>query len=854
MDKLTAIKIKYDDGTYSDEIPVSVLSENVEWDSTHTLVDVLGSIDVDVTGTIQDQISQLFNEKVSNSQMQNYISSSMPSYITNWLNQNVDPVGSAVVVDKSLSVEGAAADAKVTGNKITNCQSQNTNLSNLYLIQSDATVQSDWLLNRYKNLETNILTPATGYATVHRYNLTTTRKAATMTNSNYEFAINTYSVSSGPSSASLIKGYGWYSANTIITFPAEAQSIVCQVKKIDQTEITNQDLPSIISSFKFFIPTDETLTLSGKPADAKATKEAIEDAVNTESAHRQELEQILKITKKQVPIDYSITLGTEQYPLGWMAGYYDPSTGQPFSGSHRFIRTVTGEGNEIIAPRGAQSLQAIAPEGRYIAVCEYDKNGIFIKRHGKPNNSEGDGTNSVNILVTEGFIYKLYVGFAPAEEDSGQWINSDFINNIKFTFNVSTFSNDSSDYNVLIGDLSNYTIVCAKESNYNDGTAPSVDWYLIQSPDREFFITKDFYSGRLIFTADYDAGYYKYGVLKNGDIIAVYRIEHISTGSDESNRQNPFVYLASENWKIKHTVDFGDSLKPCGWLENCGFCSMPNGDVMFCEYTRPSVVTANCWKIHGDATDPASWTIVKSFQLSGLANEGFKHCHSINYDFYNDVYYLTTGDDDIGAQVWYSTDNGVTWTLSRESSEKYCRVLNMVFTPEYIYWASDTTKADMHYLFRCARTTDGIIDYSTVTELADLYMSGIATYGLVFIEEYNAIVILDKADSARPSVPFRIYDINNNTLYTMETFFTADGTNQQIGFRTEYTEFIPDGPYVLCGFGKKFGLATYRNFIKGLGNAGDPKGWISNVNNLRIKIFKTNNGYRYKIKTAFMPR
>ena len=61
MDKLTAIKIKYNDGTYSDEIPVSVLSENVEWDNTHTLVDVLGSIDVDAKGTIQAQIDKLSN-------------------------------------------------------------------------------------------------------------------------------------------------------------------------------------------------------------------------------------------------------------------------------------------------------------------------------------------------------------------------------------------------------------------------------------------------------------------------------------------------------------------------------------------------------------------------------------------------------------------------------------------------------------------------------------------------------------------------------------------------------------------------------------------------------------------------
>ena len=90
MDKLTAIKIKYDDETYSDEIPISVLSENVEWDSTHTLVDVLGSVDVDITGTIQDQISQLFNEKVSSSQLQNYVTAA-----------NYDGLKKDVVIDRN---------------------------------------------------------------------------------------------------------------------------------------------------------------------------------------------------------------------------------------------------------------------------------------------------------------------------------------------------------------------------------------------------------------------------------------------------------------------------------------------------------------------------------------------------------------------------------------------------------------------------------------------------------------------------------------------------------------------------------------------------------------------------------
>ena len=43
----------------------------------------------------------------------------MPTYITNWLNTNVSPVGSAVVVDSSLTVSGAAADAKAVGDTIT---------------------------------------------------------------------------------------------------------------------------------------------------------------------------------------------------------------------------------------------------------------------------------------------------------------------------------------------------------------------------------------------------------------------------------------------------------------------------------------------------------------------------------------------------------------------------------------------------------------------------------------------------------------------------------------------------------------------------------------------------------------
>lgn len=45
------------------------------------------------------------------------------STTTNWLHQNVTPVGSVVMVDKSLSIEGAAADAEATGKSVNSIKS-----------------------------------------------------------------------------------------------------------------------------------------------------------------------------------------------------------------------------------------------------------------------------------------------------------------------------------------------------------------------------------------------------------------------------------------------------------------------------------------------------------------------------------------------------------------------------------------------------------------------------------------------------------------------------------------------------------------------------------------------------------
>lgn len=63
MDKLYAIKIRQSDGTYGAAIPVSVLAENVDWNSILSLVDILGQ--VDTSESIQDQINSLKNTRAT---------------------------------------------------------------------------------------------------------------------------------------------------------------------------------------------------------------------------------------------------------------------------------------------------------------------------------------------------------------------------------------------------------------------------------------------------------------------------------------------------------------------------------------------------------------------------------------------------------------------------------------------------------------------------------------------------------------------------------------------------------------------------------------------------------------------
>lgn len=395
-----------------------------------------------------------------------------------------------------------------------------------------------------------------------------------------------------------------------------------------------------------------------------------------------------------------------------------------------------------------------------------------------------------------------------------------------------------------------------------------IEWYLICDTENRLYMSEDLKTKRLLCTFP-DALSYKFGIRQNGDIIAVYRSEFskaVTTDygpSLDQVRRDPYVLLQADDYAVLHKVEFGDydastgeGLKPCGWVENCGFCSLPNGDVMFAEYTRMGIVyTANCWRIKAgaDSTDPASWEIVKQFRVAENDRDQYdesviEHFHTVQMDPYSGIVYIATGDTKNKAQMWYSRDNGDSWTQQKfvdpydwgtaTSGERLFRILNYNFTEEYVYWSSDSSRD--HAILRCTRSRDGGLDPDSVTVMAELpRLEGApATYGTVLLEDEELMVLMERCDAKSRSMLFRVFDLRDNTVKTVCTIGAAGDSPVNLGFRTEYTEFEPSDGVIKVGFGSQ---AKYRNTNDLCGNAGKSD-WSCNINNMWIRVYRNPDG------------
>lgn len=564
------------------------------------------------------------------------------------------------------------------------------------------------------------------------------------------------------------------------------------------------------------------------------------------------------------------------------------------------IGTIINTGNETSSTNRVREKETLlfdtttnvtASDSVKYSLRTWDKYGNYLQNTGWLT---GDGNlydKYSHAIVPTGteYYYRLVMAYTDDRTiTDAQTISSELVLAKNYTVSdiLGIAKDNAEDINVLnqqvsntikvnSSSLGNMSIRCAKEYSYTDGSAPQIDFFLLEEPvTKKFYYSKDLSDKKYMFTFSGEPYMYSFGILQNGDVIACLDADAINASTkDDANRSNPFVFLASENWEIQHEVDFGTSLKPCGWLENCGFKVLANGTAIFCEYTRQTTATANAWKIDGDPTNPSNWSVTQSFTITTTDNaNNFKHCHMVMQDFYTGVCYLATGDSDSGSMVFASTDNGDTWTqlLSPDSaqhpnedgfaggSEKYCRMLSMTFTKDYIYWASDTAVAVSHYLFRAERDTNGVLDYSTVTDYVNIpKVNNCATYGTAYIPELNAILLLDRTDASEMEMPVRLVNLETGTLHTIGKLEVCPALSNggNLGFRTRFSEWYPYNGLVRVGYALK--MTTHNNAVnqnKGFGNEGHTStgNGTLNINNLFLQIYKTGDDYGFHLGTYYV--
>lgn len=521
----------------------------------------------------------------------------------------------------------------------------------------------------------------------------------------------------------------------------------------------------------------------------------------------------------------------DDIPLTWVQGYYSYLTG-----------AIVDTGSTV--PKRIRATDYILADKKIILKIA-DGYRVAVRRYKKDNTFSSDlgWITGFYTIWDDGYKYSLSLGTV---DDAV--ITPTAAENITVQYVVEKHQS-------MHAQVPTLTIRCAKEMTFSDGTPPKIEWYLLQDvKTNKFYISRDMKTKQYAFTfeAPHPAMEYMFGVAQNGDIVAVYRTETIAdevwTGSDDV-RENPYVYLAYESYAVQHEIDFGASLKPSGWLENTGFRVLPNGTILFCEYTRPAVYSANIWRVSGDITNPSSWTAVKQFVI----DEHLEHCHCIQYDQYTGVVYMSTGDDDIGSQLWHSLDAGLTWTQTRAASEIYCRALNYVFLEDYIYWGSDSYD---RYVFKIERDENGVMDFTTVEQLANLGVSTHrrAIYGLAYIEVINAILLCERADwQSETELDIHILDLEDDTVKTIGKLYSVVSTyGSYLGFRCEFVDFRPDGDTIHFGFGTWYDKGDYHNSIVGFGNVNESFDMTKTVNNLYMKLWRDpSGGVHFKMGTSY---
>ena len=296
----------------------------------------------------------------------------------------------------------------------------------------------------------------------------------------------------------------------------------------------------------------------------------------------------------------------------------------------------------------------------------------------------------------------------------------------------------------LASDSEESLCLCGIKTKYQSNTLPFEEGFLfhkINSTEKKFYYGTTLHNAVEVGTVPFDPKLYFYGISPTDGRVICGRRE--TTGS---------LYV----WDGTTATELFASAtrKPYGWLYTTGIEFIKDSNnvehCVFGEYAHSASAPLYVWRGTYPYTSESDWERVMTINsISDSQTVGsIRHFHQVRRDPWTDVLYLTSGDNKNQLNWWYSTDYGATWTLLLNDAnvgweDNVARCCNLIFTEDFIYWGSDF--GENHSLNRVARGANGIIDPSTRVKLADLPW-GYATNSLCYVEHLNALFCYDRHD------------------------------------------------------------------------------------------------------------
>lgn len=389
------IKINEDPNSGT-KISIETTDEEIEIATMDDFYAYKNTVDdnVNIAKNTADAAAQTANAaaQAANSAIQNATGAAVaavPDLVSGWMNSHIDPSDLSVVLDTSLSISNAAADAKAAGDKI----SEISNALNSSL-NHDSFAPNITSGKYIDNADGISKTSSSGkYATTGMWNGTNYRVAILLDNPTYKFKINYYTESGSTSTGNGYLGYTSYQTG-VQYIPENAYYFVLTFCRQDEAALSSSDITAISAALSAYRSTDRTLSKVGSSADAGVVGDKINYGITSFPITNQ------LFPKDVTGLEYSDSSPTNKRLVDVRHNYFRlrPNNNSP-TGSTYQTYLLSGDNPRRIASTLSNAIDALGADD-FVPITSFSSSSPLYMCISKITDATSDAQDCRIVLVT----------------------------------------------------------------------------------------------------------------------------------------------------------------------------------------------------------------------------------------------------------------------------------------------------------------------------------------------------------------------------------------------------------------------------------------------------------------------